>query len=283
MLLLVCACGLRVSSKQHELGSSASCPSLGETALSAGVDVHTPIAELRCILLAARESTASSSLASIASRAAFHLADASTDQQTRHELASEGMHLARAALADGATDEAALHYYLALNLGLAVENDMLKAVANMRTLQSHLEKALQAAPEQDASGPRRVLGLFLLRAPPWPKGPGDGDRALELLATAAKKHPEHPLNLIFYARALHEVEQDAQGALELLERCRTLLLNERWRETGRRWWGEFDYVARSLGARLLTDASPLKTSCRPGDCRRGVPAGSPGRGLAARR
>ena len=49
-------------------------------------------------------------------------------------------------------------------------------------------------------GPLRILTLYL-KAPAWPKGVGDHDKALELLEKAAKTHSGHPLNHLFYARS----------------------------------------------------------------------------------
>ena len=61
-------------------------------------------------------------------------------------------------------------------------------------------------PDVSSAGPYRVLGMVYLKAPPWPRGIGDGDKALELLQEAVRRSPEYPLNRIFYARALWEVE-----------------------------------------------------------------------------
>ena len=50
--------------------------------------------------------------------------------------------------------------------------------------------------------------MLYLKAPPWPTGIGDGDKALQLLRQAAERYPRHPLNHLFYAEAIWESEQD---------------------------------------------------------------------------
>jgi len=74
-----------------------------------------------------------------------------------------------------------------------------------------------AKPELECGGPQRVLGMLYLRAPAWPQGIGDPETALELLAEAARKYPQHPLNRQFYAEALLTLQQPEQAAVELRE------------------------------------------------------------------
>jgi hypothetical protein len=87
--------------------------------------------------------------------------------------------------------------------------------------------------------------MVYLKAPPWPKGIGDGDKAVELLHEAVRRSPAYPLNRIFYTRALWEVEgEDAERevAANLGEALR-LMNGERWRLVRERWMDEVTDIA----------------------------------------
>ena len=88
--------------------------------------------------------------------------------------------------------------------------------------------------------------MVYLKAPPWPGGIGDGDKALELLQEAVRKGPDYPMNHVFYARALWEVEgEDAHGEIAAnLEEALRLMNGERWRTVRERWMVEVTDVAR---------------------------------------
>jgi hypothetical protein len=149
-------------------------------------------------------------------RICFLLADREVkDEERKENLASEGVRWAEIAISEGAGLDGAVHYYLAMNLGLAVYEHSALAVKNLKRLASELRKACQLAPNEDQGGPYRVLGMLYLMAPPWPEGIGDGDKALELLAEVVEHHPEHPLNHSFYALALWDLEEE--DALDQVE------------------------------------------------------------------
>ena len=78
-----------------------------------------------------------------------------------------------------------------------------------------LLNAAQAVPDEDMGGPLRLLGFIYLKAPAWPAGPGDLDRSLELLQTAVKRHPSHPLNHLFLAAVLNEDGDREAAAAEI--------------------------------------------------------------------
>lgn len=139
---------------------------------------------------------------SLGSRLCLYLAERETDQKKREQLAAEGVGFAEIALAQGGEDDGAVHYYLATNLGLAIREHIVLAMDNLGRLESAMQRALALSPDIDDGGPLRILGTLYLKAPAWPKGIGDHDKALELLEKAARTHPGHPLNHLFYAEAL---------------------------------------------------------------------------------
>jgi hypothetical protein len=144
----------------------------------------------------------------LGSRISLHLAERAADPGKREKLAAEGVRFAEEALALGADGDGTVHYYLAANLGLAVRNQMTLAVQNLPRLEREMQRAVELSPDVDDGGPLRLLGMLYLKAPPWPTGIGDGDKALDLLKQALDKHPGHPLNHLFHAQALWEVEGD---------------------------------------------------------------------------
>ena len=158
---------------------------------------------LACALSALRESGDSAVLrTSLGSRLCLLLAERQTLQNDREKLAEEGVNFAEIALSRGGDDDGAVHYYLAANLGLAVRDNITLAFANLGRLETEMKRALELSPNLDDGGPMRLLGALYLKAPAWPNGIGDIDKALELLEQAVREHPEHPLNHLFLAQAL---------------------------------------------------------------------------------
>jgi tetratricopeptide (TPR) repeat protein len=184
--------------------------------------------------------------ATAGARICFLLADRTTGDLDRQEkLAAEGVRWGEIALADSSKPDGVIHYYLAVNLGLAIRNHAALAVKNLKRLAAEFERAKDLAPQEDLGGPLRALGMLYLMAPQWPQGIGDGDKALELLGEAVQRYPQHPLNHIFYARALWDLEED--DAIEKvkahLEKGHELIERGEWGSARERWLKELEEVA----------------------------------------
>ncbi len=176
----------------------------------------------------------------------FLLADRTeADQTLRERFAAEALGWAERALAHGGEERGDVYYYLAVNLGITVEKHPLAAVKSLDRIVANLEKAVALSPAIHNAGPYRVLGMVYLKAPPWPTGIGDGDKALELLAEAVRRSPAYPLNRIFYARALWEVEgENAEREVAAnLEEALQLMDGERWRPVRERWLDDVTDIA----------------------------------------
>lgn len=186
-------------------------------------------------------------------RICFLLADRSQDRKRRENLAAEGVRWAEIAISQGAGLNGAVHYYLALNLGIAVYGHTALALKNLKRIAAQLQKAVQLSPNVDGGGPYRVLGLLYLLAPPWPQGIGDGEKALKLLKTVAKYHPGHPLNHVFLARALWDLdEEDALDQVRRqLEIALKLLGQERFARPRRRWLKQIREIAKDAGLKSI--------------------------------
>ena len=169
-------------------------------------DTHT----LNCALTVLRDTQDPAvRRTALGSRLCLHLAERETNQEKREKLAAEGVDFAEAALAQGGSGDGAVHYYLAANLGLAVREHPTLAMGNLGRLENEMKQAVALSPDIDDGGPLRLLGALYLKAPAWPSGIGDRDKALELLEKAVKEHPEHPLNHLFYAQALWDEGDEA--------------------------------------------------------------------------
>ena len=220
-----------VLSQQHNLGPGSS--------------THT----LQCALTVARETQEPALLkTALPARLALHLAERSQDSQSKEALANEGVRFGNAALKQGGANNGAVHYYLAANLGLAIHDHPLQAADQLSTLEQELQKSAQLSPGVDDGGPLRLLGMLYLKAPAWPNGIGDGDKALELLNKAVDKYPRHPLNHLFLAQALWEVDEKEQQAKEQWNQGLEQLNKGAWGYNRDIWNREFQSVAREIDA-----------------------------------
>ncbi|WP_228720094.1 sterol transporter outer membrane protein BstC [Methylococcus geothermalis] len=232
-------------------GQPAGCPRQTAAALIANQDALGPSSatpELECALGFVRGSDDPVlRRSSLGSRLCLHLAERDSDPAERERFAWEGVKLAETALAQGGKDDGAVHYYLAANLGLAVRDDMTVAMANLHRLEDEFEAAVRLSPDVDDGGPLRLLGMLYLKAPPWPAGIGDGDKALDLLQRAVDKHPAHPLNHLFYAQALWEVNGEGRRVKEEMAAGMKLLESGHWGYNKKPWKQEFADLREEIG------------------------------------
>ena len=209
---------------------------------------------LHCSLDLLRNSESGSvHLSSAGSQICFLLADRTEEDQVKRErFASEGVRWAERALEENDQKDGDVHYYLAVNLGIAVKEHPAVAFKNLDRIVSNLEKAVELSPDVNNAGPYRVLGMLYLMAPPWPQGIGDGDKSLELLQEAVRRYPEYPKNRIFYAQALWELEGEdrQQEVIEQLEEALRLMNQEKWTPVRDRWMKDLTYVAGEAGVKL---------------------------------
>ena len=249
-LLAGCA-GLKHDQVQPDQVSG--CPKQTAATLASGqnrfgptTDTHT----LNCALNVVRGTQDQAvRRTALGSHLCMHLAERETEQEKREKLADEGVSFAEAALANGGGTDGAVHYYLAVNLGIAVREHPILAAGNIDRLETELKQAVALSPDIDEGGPLRVLGSLYLKAPAWPSGIGDRDKALELLAKAVKEHPGHPLNHLFYAQALCDEGDEASLIQYKTEFAlgEKLLSEGNWGYNKEPWKKEFDAFAQECG------------------------------------
>ena len=120
-------------------------------------------------------------------------------------------------------DNAEYNLYYALNMAMKIQKiNFARQALNILPLIKALKNTIKLDESIHEGEPLRVLAAIYLKAPPWPAGPGDEEKALELLEEAVKKYPSHPLNHMFYAEALMEVE-DYEAALDEIQTARDLV------------------------------------------------------------
>ena len=126
--------------------------------------------------------------------------DQAQDPAQRAPLLAAASVSAQQCLAQSA-DNANCQYAQAQVLGLTAREHPLQATALLRQMLTYLAKAEGLDPALDHAGPARLTAVVLLRAPPWPLGPGDVDAAVVAAQRAVQRDPAYPANLITLAQA----------------------------------------------------------------------------------
>jgi hypothetical protein len=126
--------------------------------------------------------------------------DQTQDSAQRAQLLAAATLSAQQCLALSA-DHASCQYAQAQVLGLAAREHPLQAAALLKQMLAYLTKAESLDPTLDHAGPARLTAVVLLRAPPWPLGPGDVDGAVVAAQRAVQRDSTYPPNLITLAQA----------------------------------------------------------------------------------
>lgn len=126
--------------------------------------------------------------------------DQSKDPAQRSQLLAAATMSAQQCLAQ-APQNAACPYAQAQVLGLAAREHPLQAVSFLKDMLASLTRAEALDPALDHAGPARLSAIVLLRAPPWPLGPGDADAAVAAAQRAVQRDAAYPPNLITLGQA----------------------------------------------------------------------------------
>ncbi len=116
-------------------------------------------------------------------------------------------------------------YWLGVALGVQARERRATALDALPRIEALFLQAAEAAPGLEQAGPDRALALLYARAPGWPSGPGDPDRALEHARRAVAQRPDYAPNQLALAEALRAVGEDAASretyrrALELAQQA----------------------------------------------------------------
>jgi tetratricopeptide (TPR) repeat protein len=126
--------------------------------------------------------------------------DHETDPHVRADLAAETRRDADACLAQ-APQAVACVFGSALALGLEAREHPARALATLNDMLATLARAEAIDAAYAEAGPARVQALVLTRAPGWPLGPGDAERAVEAAHRAVALRPSYPPNWLALAEA----------------------------------------------------------------------------------
>jgi hypothetical protein len=126
--------------------------------------------------------------------------DQSTDSAQRSSLLAAATASAQQCLAQF-PNTAACQYAQAQVQGLTARARPLEASSQLKAMLASLTKAEAQNPSLDHAGPARLAAVVLLRAPPWPLGPGDVDAAVTAAQRAVQREPGYPPNLITLGQA----------------------------------------------------------------------------------
>ncbi len=249
--LIIGGCS-HVGMEVAELSLTGDCQAYGDTDLSAkadSIDSRTPTREIQCLLDYLRATTDNAILQTpFPSRICLLLAERQDNQKIQEKLAAEGVGFAERAISLGAREDGQVLYYWAVNMGLVIRKHPVLALKNLIPMAERLETAQQKVPAEESGGPGRVLGMLYLKAPPWPQNIGDCDKALALLKQTVEQYPQHPLNHLFYAQALWDInESDSLEEIRKeLEKTRELLKETQWEFAAGSWVKEVEAFEKQL-------------------------------------
>jgi hypothetical protein len=148
------------------------------------------------------------------------LADHEPKGAVRETVATQAVHAAQWC-GRHHPDEPACDYWLGAGLGVQARERSTTGLSAMSEIEAAFQRAAEGAPEMDHGGPFRALALFYLRAPGWPRGPGDEELGLLKAERAVEISPAHPPNQFTLAEALkangrrNESQEAYRSGLEL--------------------------------------------------------------------
>ncbi len=133
-------------------------------------------------------------------KAAADKSEHESDAAARGQLAAQASQAADSCLAQ-APGAAACLYGRAIASGLEARAHPLHASELLKSMLENLGRAETAQADYDEAGPARVRALVLLKAPPWPLGPGDAAEGLKAAQRAIALRPDYPPNELALAQA----------------------------------------------------------------------------------
>lgn len=104
-------------------------------------------------------------------------------------------------------------FWLGAALGVQARERPATGLSALSKIEAAFKRAAEASPEMEEAGPDRALAYLYLRAPRWPRGPGDPDLGLVHAKKAVALRPDYPPNRLALAEAL-AAAGDTTGSLE---------------------------------------------------------------------
>ena len=193
-------------------------------------------------------------------RACFDLADGSTNQTRRAEIAEEGITACRQLVARS-PNSAAGHYYLGMNLGqLADTKRNLSALKIVGEMEREFTAARKLDQSFDYAGPDRNLGLLYLQAPRL-ISIGNSRKAREHLMRAVELAPLFPENRLNLIEAFLKWDDD-KAASQDLDALEKILPDVKKKFSGDEWaasWTDWNKRINDAADKLDEPTKRLKS------------------------
>jgi hypothetical protein len=103
-------------------------------------------------------------------------------------------------------------FWLGAALGVQARERPATGLSALSKIEAAFKRAAEGNPEMEDAGPDRALALLYLRAPRWPRGPGDPEQGLVHAKKAVALRPDYPPNRLALAEAL-AAAGDTAGSL----------------------------------------------------------------------
>jgi tetratricopeptide (TPR) repeat protein len=187
-------------------------------------------------------------------RTCFDRAEALPEGPAKASVAEEGIAACRSAL-ERSPANAALHYYLGMNLGQLAQTRTFGALKLVRQMEVAWSTARTLDETLDHAGPDRSLGILFGECPRPPLSIGSRDKARRHLARAVELDPIHPENRLHFAEQLvrwgdREAARQQLAALdELLPAAKTRLVGPDWDAAWLSWENRLRLLRERLSSR----------------------------------
>ena len=186
-------------------------------------------------------------------RAAFDLADLTTNNIAKADVADQGIAACRQAVAQQ-SNSAPAHYYLGMTLGeLADTKRNLAALRMVKEMEREFHVAHDLDEHFDYAGPDRNLGMLYRDAPGWPLSIGNRVKSRRHFERAVELAPEYPDNRLSLIEALIKWgdRDDARAELKALEKtwpdAKVKFSGDAWAAAWPAWEKRFETVRQKLG------------------------------------
>jgi tetratricopeptide (TPR) repeat protein len=184
--------------------------------------------------------------------ACFDWADQTPKESVRASLAREGIQVCHRWL-ERTPDQAAAHYYLAMNVGQLARTKTLGALPLVKEMEKEWLATLALDAHFDFAGADRNLGLLYRDAPSFPLSLGSRAKAEQHLQRAVALNPEYPenhLNLIEtdFKRRPEAVPGEFKKLREILPAARKRFTGPEWQSAWEDWNPRLEKIKSQLAA-----------------------------------
>jgi tetratricopeptide (TPR) repeat protein len=115
-------------------------------------------------------------------------------------------------------EDARCTYWLGAAMGIQARERRSTGLDALPRIEEAFQSAAERLADYKEGAPHRALALFYVRAPGWPKGPGDPDLGLEHARKAVEISPDYAPNQLALAESLRAV-QDRKASRQAYRRA----------------------------------------------------------------